>query len=368
MPENSTKTLSKTTLRIVQLFLRVYLLFLAPLTFFQRSLIYQPTRCERMPASRFRSLQSVVDVIVRADDGIDLHGWLTLAGPHSGSNVFDVKQSLAAGRPVVLYFPGNAGNRSRRTVQFDVMGSINVHMLLVDYRGYAENSGKPSEAHFARDARSIWNHLTGELGVPPNRIVIYGESLGGGVATRLASDLCREGIEPGGLILQSTFNSLVAVAQSHFPIVPVSLLLADRFPSERWIKNVTCPIVSIHGQDDSIVPFSLGQKLFNAAPATSSQAVPKRLISLPHMNHNDVYLEIMNRENGLYHGLEDFLDDVDQRSKIELAPKTDTNRLTPIPGEPPAAETKLDWTILGSGLLVVIAVLLWWMMRDKARN
>jgi fermentation-respiration switch protein FrsA (DUF1100 family) len=279
--ETPPKSLAATTRHLIQLALRVYLLCLTPITFFQRSLIYQPHRCERLWASSARLLIAVTDVTVRSHDGLELHGWLTLAGTSRRSDSIDVKQLLAAGHPVVLFFPGNAGDRSRRAAQFDVFGSLNAHVVLVDYRGYADNPGKPSEANFARDARSVWNHLTQELGVPPQRIVIYGESLGGGVATRLASELCLEGIEPGGLIVQSTFSSLVTVAQSHFPIVPVSLLLVDRYPSDRRIAEVTCPILQIHGQQDTIVPFWIGQNLFDASPEKSSQGIAKQQIVMP---------------------------------------------------------------------------------------
>jgi fermentation-respiration switch protein FrsA (DUF1100 family) len=140
-----------------------------------------------------------------------------------------------------------------------------------------------------RDARAIWNYAVDDLKVPANRIVLYGESLGGGVATRLAANLCTDGIEPGGLIIQSSFNSLVAAGQYHFPLLPVNLLLIDRFESEKHIRHVTCPILHLHGELDTIVPLKLGKKLFSAAPERSSKGVAKQMVLLPHTNHNDVY-------------------------------------------------------------------------------
>ncbi len=355
MSETPPKSLATTTRHLVQLALRVYLLCLAPITYFQRSLIYHPSRCERL-------LAGDADITVRSHDGLELHGWLILVETSRGADSVDIKPALAAGQPVVLFFPGNAGNRSDRGIQFQVLGSLNTHVLLVDYRGYADNPGKPSEADFAKDARSIWNHLTQELGVPPQRIVIYGESLGGGVATRLASELCQEGIEPGGLIIQSTFSSLVAVAQVHFPVVPVSWLLVDRYPSDQRIIKVTCPILQIHGQQDTIVPFWIGQKLFDAAPAKSSQGIAKQQIVMPHTDHNDVYSESSDHDK-LIHGLKGFLDEVDRRSKSEVEQDSKTHQLTNNPTKEETQFINIDWTVIGPIILIALAVVLWWFSR-----
>ncbi len=357
------KTLAATTRHLVQLALRVYLLCLAPITYFQRSLIYHPNRCERLLASNANLSLAVAEVTVRTHDGLNLHGWLTLMGTSRGSDPVDAKQVLANGHPVVLYFPGNAGDRSRRVPQFEALGSLNAHVLLVDYRGYGDNPGKPSEASFAKDARSIWNHLAQELGVPPERIVIYGESLGGGVATRLASELCQEGIEPGGLICQSTFSSLVAVAQVHFPVVPVSWLLVDRYPSDQRITKVTCPVLQIHGQQDSIVPFSIGEKLFDAAPPNSSQGIAKQQIVMPHTDHNDVYSESSDHDK-LINGLKGFLDAVDDRSKSKVKPETNTLPLTIDPTKDETQFINIDWTVVGAILLIALAIVLWWFSRS----
>ncbi|MFO1021597.1 MAG: alpha/beta hydrolase [Planctomycetales bacterium] len=123
---------------------------------------------------------------------------------------------------------------------------------------------------------------------PAARIFIYGESLGGGMAVRLAAECCQKGDVPGGLIVQSSFTSLVEAGGYHFPWLPVSWLLIDRYASIERINKVTCPILVLHGKRDSIVPFSMGRKLFETAAEKSESGVAKEFIELE-CDHNDVY-------------------------------------------------------------------------------
>src|SRR5262249_18429888 len=134
--------------------------------------------------------------------------------------------------------------------------------------------------------------------------------LGGGVATALAADVCKSGTEPGGVILQSTFPSLVAAGRIHFPWLPVSLLLIDRFPSAERVPDVTCPVLQIHGRLDTIVPWNLGETLYAAIPATSSDGMPKTRIELPQTDHNDVYADDSPDRGLLIEGLKTFIEDV----------------------------------------------------------
>ncbi len=189
---------------------------------------------------------------------------------------------------LLIFFPGNAGHRLSRTYSCQEFTRLGLDVLLVDYRGYGDNDGAPTEADIARDVREVWKFATGELGHSPREIIVFGESLGGAVATRLVSDLCREGIEPAGLVLQSTFASLSDVAQWHFSIFPVRWLLFDRYPSVDRIEHVTCPVLMFHGQRDSIVPYSQGEKLFAAVPENSSGGLAKQFVPLPHSGHNDI--------------------------------------------------------------------------------
>ncbi len=345
------------TRKVLSLLVRLYLLCLAPLAFFQRTLIYHPSRCRPLIASEYEFSQAVVNVTVRASEGLVLHGWLALSGTSHNSPVTDINQSLGSTVPVVLYFSGNAGNRSMRSHPMSILAGMHAHVLLIDYRGYGENLGRPGEREFAKDARAVWNYATGELKISPKRIVIYGESLGGGVATRLASELCLEGIEPGGLIVQSTFSSLVAVGEAHFPIVPVSLLLVERYPSDDRIPHVTCPILQIHGARDSVVPFEIGQRLFDAAPAKSSSGQPKRQFIVPRADHNDIFDSNADRKP-LFDELKSFLDDVHDRAKESAEIPGSKNNQLPLTTKD-EERVPSDWTIIISLMLVVIALVIW---------
>ena len=181
---------------------------------FQRSLIYHPVKSDELSASKSGLSQAVIDLAVETDDGLTLHGWLALSGPKELALPVDSKTELSQDRPLVIVYPGNAGNRAGRTCLLQAFDELGADSIIFDYRGYGDNAGLPSEANIARDARAIWDHATNELNVPARRIVLYGESLGGGVAVRLANDLCQNGVEPGGLIIQSSFNSLVGIPSS----------------------------------------------------------------------------------------------------------------------------------------------------------
>jgi uncharacterized protein len=281
--------MAEKTWRFLVYLLQFVLVSLIMLAWFQRSLIYHPTKSNRLDAAGSALPQAVVDVQVTTADHLVLNGWLALAGQRRSIVAPNVPALLAQGRPLVIVFPGNGGHRAMREYLLQILGSRGADVLIFDYRGYGDNAGKPTEAHLARDARTIWKFATEELKVPAHRIVLYGESLGGGVATRLAADLCAEKIEPAGLIIQSSFNSLVAAGQYHFRLLPVSLFLIDRFESEKQIPRVTCPYLHLHGERDVIVPVVLGKKLFAAAPEKSSSGIAKQLVLLPRTNHNDVY-------------------------------------------------------------------------------
>jgi len=254
------------------------------LAFFQRTLIYLPNRTtviasqSGIPPARLREVTRVTH------DGLTLHGWFIAADDAEAADSIPADDP----HPLVVYFPGNGGNRSDRLKEIRQLTSLGCHVLYFDYRGYAGNPGKPTEADFARDARGVWDYAVDQLGTRPERTVLWGESLGGGVATGLAYELCSTGIPPGGLILRCTFTSLADAGSYHYPWLPVRWVLIDRYPSIDRIASITCPLLVIHGHEDRIVPFEHGERLFAAAPETSQNGIPKQFLELPQAGHNDM--------------------------------------------------------------------------------
>ena len=257
----------------------------------QRSLIYFPAREARIePQDAGLPHGRVHTVTVRADDQLELRGWHVLADGRSAANRQECDGELAAGRPLVLYFSGNGANRQYRVGEFAVLTSLGMDVFNFDYRGYGDNSGSPSEEMLAADARAIWDYATRERHVQGDRIILYGESLGGAVAVRLAAEQCEADSPPAGVILRSTFSSLVDAGSHHYPWLPVRMALVDRFSSIDHIPQVTCPILQMHGERDTIMPIALGRRLFEAAPERSSSGIAKTFVELPRAGHNDVTL------------------------------------------------------------------------------
>jgi fermentation-respiration switch protein FrsA (DUF1100 family) len=277
-------------------------------TTFQRSLIYLPHRVAAVQPEEYGWARDRCQALaIPAHDGVILHGWLILAEGFSAQNALDFDRQLRQGRLVMLYFNGNGGHRGYRYSSLRALTGLGCDVLICDYRGYGENDGFPTETNLISDARGLWKYLTETRRVSADRIVLYGESLGGGVATALAAELCRSGTVPGGLIVQSTFPSLVEAGRFHFPWLPVGLCLIDRFPSAERMADVTCPVLQIHGRRDTIIPWDLGEKLFAAIPATSATGLRKTRIELPNTDHNDVYDEESPDRELLIDGLKSFL-------------------------------------------------------------
>lgn len=197
--------------------------------------------------------------------------------------------ALAEAPVVDLFFHGNAGHRGERTDLAELLAAQGCHAVMFDYRGFGDSGGSPSEEGLARDARAAWEWLRAR-GVPPERIVVHGESLGTGVAVRLVAELGAAGTHPGGLILEAPFTSLTDAAGAHYYFIPVRWIMRDRYPSLDRIAAVACPLLVFHGRLDEIVPFEQGRRLFEAAPAHSRGGLLKEFQELPWAGHNNLRL------------------------------------------------------------------------------
>lgn len=278
-PAPTSRPLRRGVFRLLRIFALVYLGLVIMLAALQRSLIYAPDRQMHSATEAGLPAENVKDVTLTTSDGLTLHGW------HSSPAI---APTADGDRRLVILFPGNAGNRAYRGAILRSFNELGCEVLIFDYRGYGENPGSPSEKAFAADALAVWTYARDGLGFPANRIILCGESLGGGVATRLAWDLKQQGISPGGLILRTTFSSLVETAARHYPWLPVRTILVDRYPSIERIDGLTCPILVYHGDRDTIVPFAQAKELFDAAPAQSANGILKTFLPLPGAGHNDI--------------------------------------------------------------------------------
>ena len=225
------------------------------------------------------------DVQVPMADGLSMNGWLALTTASSLDNAVAVADD---NRPLVIYFGGNAGTRRMRLTSLRLLTELGCNVLIVDYRSFAENPGRPSEDGFLRDGREVVDYARTTLGVPLERIVLYGESLGGAVATGVAAGLCEDDLVPGGLVLRATFASMTETAGYHYPFLPVGLLLIDRFPSVDRIASVRCPVLQFHGLKDVVIPITHGRRLHEAIPDASDNGFAKTFVELPAAGHNNV--------------------------------------------------------------------------------
>ena len=218
---------------------------------FQRRLVFLPTGGP-LPAAG-EVVDGGRDVTLTTRDGVRLGAWHFVADP---------------ARATVLVAPGNAGNRSLRVPLARALVARGLSVLLVDYRGYGGNPGDPTEAGLALDVRAAREFLVRDAGVPADRLLYLGESLGAAVAAELAVEH-----PPAGLVLRSPFTDLAAVGARHYPFLPVRWLLLDEFATERHVARVDAPVTVVYGTADSIVPPEQSRAVAAAAGARSVDVV-----------------------------------------------------------------------------------------------
>ncbi len=212
---------------------------------------------------------SYEDIYFSTEDHVRLNGWLVRAPANS---------ETAA---TLIFCHGNAGNMGDRIEKIENFRQLGLNVFIFDYRGYGQSQGRPTEQGMYRDGEAAFDYLRSRNDIDPEKIVVYGASLGGAAAVDVASKR-----PVAGLILDSTFPSAVDMGKVLAPFVP-SWLIAIKFDSAAKIKNVTAPKLFIHSPDDEVVPYDLGKKLYNMSPG------PKEFLNISG-NHNEGYSLSLN--------------------------------------------------------------------------
>ena len=224
----------------------------------QRSLMYFPERLRTAPAEA--GFPAAEEVVLDTADGEKVIAWHV---PPRGD------------RPVVLYFHGNGGALHYRVDRFRALTADGNGLVALSYRGYGGSSGSPSEAGLIADATAAYAFAAARY--PVERIVLWGELLGSGVAVALAASHT-----VGSMVLEAPFSSAVDVGVRAYWFLPVRLLMKDRFHSDRRIGLVTAPVLILHGARDAVVPIQLGEQLYALANE------PKRFVRFAAGGHEDL--------------------------------------------------------------------------------
>lgn len=258
----SRRALLRTARDIVVIVLGVYGVLCAVLYFIQSGLVYYPQR--EIDATPDQLHLPFDDLMLATSDGLKISAWFIPAKDARGT---------------VLFCHGNGGNISHRLDTIWTLNKLGMNVLIFDYRGYGKSEGKPTEKGTYLDAEAAWKHLVEKRGIPGERIIVQGRSLGGAVAAHLARDHT-----PAGLILESTFSSMPDMAAKLYPMFPVRLLSKFEYATAEYVAAVKCPVMVVHSPEDDIIPFKQGRRVFDAAGA------PKRFVQI-RGSHNTGFIE-----------------------------------------------------------------------------
>lgn len=241
--------------------LGAYLVFVGLVFLMQRSLLYPASR--DLPQLEGKAGLGIREITTETHDGLRLAHWY--------------RPPQAPDAPLLVVFHGNAGHIGDRASKFASLFRNGYGFLLVGYRGYGGNPGRPSESDMTEDARGVMAWLADE-GVAPQQVVLYGESLGTGLAVKMALE------HPvAAVVLESPYTSIAALAQLHYWYLPARWLILDKWDSLSRIDELSQPLLVIHGARDRIIPPRYGARLFEAAPE------PKEHFVVEGAGHNDLY-------------------------------------------------------------------------------
>lgn len=246
----------------------------------QRDFIFYPSGLHVLPETA--GLGGVAEIKLHTPDGETLIAWY--AAPDFG-------------KPTLFYLHGNAGALIQRKDRIRLYRGQGYGVFALAYRGFSGSTGRPTESAIVQDALLAYDHLV-SLTPAHSKIVIYGESLGTGVAVQVASKR-----RSGGVILESPFSSAVDVGAQRYPFLPVHWLLRDRFESINYIRKINAPLLILHGEHDRTVPPAFGRKLFAAAQN------PKQAYFIADATHYTLY------EHGAFEKVREFLEGLRHRPK-----------------------------------------------------
>ena len=238
----------------------LYLAFCLLAIFGHRGFMYFPDPTRVAPEAA--GLLGVSEVEIETADGVTLVAWHALAKD---------------GMPTLLYFHGNGANAANRAPRVAQMQADGFGVFYLNNRGYSGSGGNPTEANNVADAALAYDHLRG-LGVPADKIIAFGESLGSGQAVRVA------GARPvAAVVLDAPLTSTIDVGRSVYFWLPLRWLVADQYDVERWIADVTAPVLILHGERDAVIPVAMGQRVYAAANE------PKEIVLFPDGGHLDFF-------------------------------------------------------------------------------
>jgi len=256
---------------IVIIIASVYVAFAGFLFIFQSNYVYYPEHTLTTDPGNIGL--SFENVSFETTGRVKLSGWFV---PCEGA------------RGVILFCHGNAGNISHRLESIQIFHQLGLGVFIFDYRGYGQSEGKPSESGTYRDVEAAWQYLVEERQVDPDKIIVFGRSIGGAIAAWQARSHT-----PGALILESTFTSVPDLAAKLYPYLPVKLLSRFKYDTEGYLEGVNCPVLIVHSPDDEMMPFRHGQRLFEAAKE------PKKFLEISG-SHNEGFITSGKRyEEGL---------------------------------------------------------------------
>lgn len=246
------------------------------------------------------------EITYQTTDSIKIFAWYVPfrgKAPPGGDNLDaleELKEPIppvepVSSRGVILFCHGNAGNISQRIDSFEIFNELGFNTFIFDYRGYGKSEGKPSEKGTYYDAEGAWDYLVREKKFKPEEIIVFGRSLGGGIASYLAKKY-----QPRALIIESSFTSILDMARAFFPRLPIKLLLRFKYNTMERLRDIHCPVLIIHSQDDTTIPFVCGRVLYETANP------PKKFLRI---KGNHLYGYIKSKRKYI-NGLREFIDEL----------------------------------------------------------